>query len=113
MKDKLLFLAKNYDLVVGDKFELFYRGVIRSMNPYKYYIHVSSPKGRPYPRYYTFTPNENEVGDYPLTITLYDDYSNVIESASTTLHVIKTTLKVKFCTLGVHIYKILQLLNLI
>lgn len=89
MKDKLLYLAKNYDLVVGDKFELFYRGVIRSMNPYKYYIHVTSPKGRPYPRYYTYTPNENEVGDYPLTITLYDDYSNIIETATTTLHVVK------------------------
>jgi len=89
MKDKLLYLAKNYDLVVGDKFELFYRGVIRSMNPYKYYIHVTSPKGRPYPRYYTYTPTENEVGDYPLTITLYDDYSNVIETATTTLHVVK------------------------
>ena len=56
MNDKLLFLAKNYDLVEGDTFELFYRGVIRSMNPYKYYIYVTSPKGRPYPRYYTYTP---------------------------------------------------------
>ena len=89
MKEKLLYLAKNYDLVVGDKFELFYRGVIRSMNPYKYYIKVSSPKGKPYPRYYTYTPLEGEVGDYPLTITLYDDYLNEIESASTTLHVVK------------------------
>ena len=89
MKEKLLYLAKNYDLVVGDKFELFYRGVIRSMNPYKYYIKVSSPKGKPYPRYYTYTPLEGEAGDYPLTITLYDDYLNEIESASTTLHVVK------------------------
>ena len=89
MKEKLLYLAKNYDLVVGDKFELFYRGVIRSMNPYKYYIKVSSPKGKPYPRYYTYTPLDGEVGDYPLTITLYDDYLNEIETATTTLHVVK------------------------
>ena len=88
MKEKLLYLAKNYDLVVGDKFELFYRGVIRSMNPYKYYIKVSSPKGKPYPRYYTYTPLDGEVGDYPLTITLYDDYLNEIETATTTLHVV-------------------------
>lgn len=89
MKDKLLFLAKNYDLVIGDTFELFYRGVIRSMNPYKYYIYVNSPKGRPYPRFYTYTPGENDEGDYPLTITLYDDFGNEIEKASTTLHVHK------------------------
>lgn len=89
MKTKLLYLAKNYDLVVGDKFELFYRGVIRSMNPYKYYIHVSCMKGRPYPRYYTYTPTDAEVGDYPLTISLYDDFGELIEQASTTLHVVK------------------------
>ena len=86
---KLLYLAKNYDLVVGDTFELFYRGIICSMNPYKYYIHVESPVGRPFPRYFTFTPNETQVGDYPLTVTLYDDYHNKIEEASTMLHVIK------------------------
>ena len=89
MKNKLIYLAKNYDLVIGDTFELFYRGVIRSMNPYKYYIFVTSPKGRPYPRYYTYTPNVGEEGDYPLTIELHDDFGNVIESATTNLHVVK------------------------
>lgn len=91
MKDKLIFLAKEYDLVVGDTFELFYRGVIRSMNPYKYYIHVSSPKGKPYPRYYSYKPVLGDEGDYPLTITLYDDFGNAIESKSTTLHVVNPT----------------------
>ncbi|MBQ7647181.1 MAG: SGNH/GDSL hydrolase family protein [Clostridia bacterium] len=86
---KLLFLAKRYDLAVGDRFELFYRGVIRSMSPYKYYIHTECKKGRSYPRYYTFTPNENETGDHELKITLYDDDRNVIDSAVTTLHVVK------------------------
>lgn len=89
MNNKLIYLAKNYDLVVGDRFELFYRGIIKSMNPYKYYIHISSPKGKPFPRYYTFTPTENDLGDYPLTVTLYDDYHNEIESATTNLHVVK------------------------
>ena len=89
MDSRLLYLAKNYDLVEGDTFELFYRGVIRSMNPYKYYIYVTSPKGRPYPRYYTYTPAVGDEGDYPLSITLYDDFGNEIETASTTLHVHK------------------------
>lgn len=89
MKDKLIFLAKNYDLVIGDKFELFYRGIIRSMNPYKYYIYVTGPKGRPFPRYYTYTPVDGEEGDYPLTITLYNDFGIAIESATTNLHVVK------------------------
>ena len=86
---KVIFLPKQYRLVVNDRFELFYRGVIRSMNPYKYYIYVTSPKGRPYPRYYTYTPQAGEAGDYELTITLFDDYGNAIESAKTNLHVVE------------------------
>lgn len=89
MNNKLIYLAKNYDLVVGDTFEMFYRGIIKSMNPYKYYIHISCDKGRPYPRYYTYTPTENDEGDYPLTVSLYDDYHNLIETATTNLHVVK------------------------
>ena len=89
MENKLLYLSKRYDLVIGDTFELFYRGVIKSMNPYKYYIHVSSPKGKPYPRYWTYTPVEGDEGDYSLEISLYDDYHNLIETASTTIHVVK------------------------
>ncbi len=88
MKDKLLFLAKSYDLVVGDEFQLFYRGVIRSMNPYKYYIFVNCAKGKPYPRYFSFKPTINDEGDYPLTISLYNDFGDLIEEASTNLHVI-------------------------
>lgn len=89
MNEKLIYLAKRYDLVVGDTFELFYRGIIKSMNPYKYYIHISSPKGRPYPRYYTYTPADGDEGDYELEVSLYDDYHHLIETAKTTLHVVK------------------------
>lgn len=88
MEEKLLYLPKSYDLVVGDTFELFYRGIIRSMNPYKYYIYVNCEKGTPYPRYYTYTPKENEVGEYELTITLYDDYHQEIEQAKSILKVV-------------------------
>ena len=86
---RLLFLAKRYDLVSGDRFELFYRGIIRSMSPYKYYIHAECKKGSGYQRYYTFTPSDQDAGDHELTITLYDDDRNVIDRASTVLHVVK------------------------
>ena len=89
MEKKLIYLAKNYDLVVGDEFQLFYRGVIRSMNPYKYYIYVNCSKGRPYPRYFSYKPNENDEGDYQLSISLYNDYHELIETATTNLHVVK------------------------
>ncbi len=87
--EKLISLAKRYDLVIGDRFELFYRGVIKTMNPYKYYIIVRCDKGYYYPRYYTYTPKEGEVGDYKFELYLYDDYHNLIDKSETTLHVTK------------------------
>lgn len=91
MNDLLLYLADRYDLVVGDKFELFYRGIIRSMNPYQYYIYINCEKGTPYPRYFTYTPSLDEVGDYELTVTLYDDFGKVYDEAKTILHVVNPT----------------------
>lgn len=82
---KYIYLAKEYHLVVGDRFELFYRGVIRLHNPYQYYILVRCAKGNPFPRYFTYTPKENEVGDYELTIELIDNDNNVIEKGVTKL----------------------------
>lgn len=84
---KYIFLANEYDLVVDDTFELFYRGVICLNNPYEYYILIRCEKGHPYPRYYTFTPKSQDVGDYPLTITLLDNNHQIIDEETTILHV--------------------------
>lgn len=81
----MIFLPKQYYLVVGDRFELFYRGVIRSHNPYKYYIKAECEKGYTYNRYFTFTPTKDDIGSFPLSINIYDDDGNIIESKETTL----------------------------
>lgn len=86
---KYIYLAKTYNLVVNDRFELFYRGVIRLFNPYQYYILIKCKKGNPYPRYFTFTPKEQDIGSYPLTLELIDNDGNVIEKGETTLVVRK------------------------
>lgn len=84
---KYIFLAKQYDLVVGDKFELFYRGIICMNNPYFYQIKVTCDKGNPYLRYYTFTPKKEDVGSYELKVALIDNNLNIIEEAKTILNV--------------------------
>ena len=89
MNDRLIYVAKSYELVIGDEFQMFYRGIIRSMNPYKYYIYCNCAKGRAYPRYFTYTPKEGDEGEYKLRICLYDDFMNLIEEAETTLVVNK------------------------
>lgn len=89
MKKGILSLPEKYYLVIGDRFELFYRGVIRMHNPYTYYCLATCPKGFTYNRYFTYTPIEGEEGEYPLTISLIDDEGNVIESKETRLIVNK------------------------
>ena len=91
----MISLAKYYYLVVNDRFELFYRGILRLHNPYKYYVKATCDKGYTYNRYYTFTPKDEDVGSYILTISVYDDEGNVIEEKSTTLIVNKVEEKCK------------------
>ena len=51
-------LADEYQLVVGDNFQLFYRSVVRAVNPYGYYIKLEGTVGHQYNRYYEFKPEE-------------------------------------------------------
>lgn len=85
----MLSLAEKYYLVVNDRFELFYRGIVKMHNPYQYYVKASCEKGYTYNRYFTYTPLVGEEGEYQLTISLYDDEGNIIESKSTILVVNK------------------------
>ncbi|MDY0208582.1 MAG: hypothetical protein RBR48_00165 [Bacilli bacterium] len=86
---KMLFLAKEYYLVVGDRFELFYRGIVKAVNPYHYYIKVTCDKGKPYPRYFMFLPEEKDIGEYGLQIDLVNDDGEIVESSTTSLIVNK------------------------
>ncbi len=89
IKDKLIFLSKEYQLVVGDNFQLFYQGVIRSLNYNRYNVVIECKKGNPFPRYFSYTPKKEDVGSYELKLTLTDDYNEVIEFAFTTLKVVE------------------------
>ncbi len=78
-------LPKSYDLVVGDTFQLFYRGIIEAVNPFAYDILAICEKGRNYPRYFECT--ETEEGDYPLTIQVCDNRKNILAEETTMLKV--------------------------
>ena len=51
-------LPEKFDLVVGDTFQLFFRGIIEAVNPYVYDILAVCEKGHNYPRYFEFTPEK-------------------------------------------------------
>jgi len=89
MLNNILFLAKKYYLVVGDRFELFYRGIIKATNPYQYFIKITCDKGKPFPRYFMFLPEEKDVGEFELQLDLINDEGEMIASKKTTLVVNK------------------------
>ncbi len=79
-------LADQYDLVVGDTFQLFYRSVIEAPNPYFYSIVTVCEKGKNFPRYFEYTPQEE--GRHTLTISVYDAQKKLLGTATTTLNVV-------------------------
>lgn len=81
--NKLLHLPEKFDLVVGDTFELFYKGVMLCKDPYSYNILVSCNIGNAYGRKYEVTPTT--AGTYTLTMAISDDYGRELETASTAL----------------------------
>lgn len=88
MSDKIrVILPKKYDLVVGDTFQLFYRGVIEAPNPFCYSIVTVCEKGKSFPRYFEYTP-EN-TGQFKLTISVYDAQRNLLGMGETILNVVK------------------------
>lgn len=76
-------LADEYQLVVGDNFQLFYRSVVRAVNPYGYYIKLEGTVGHQFNRYYEFLPDA--IGTYELTLSVCDSNGTVLGSDKTKL----------------------------
>ena len=81
-------LAKEYDLVVGDTFQLFYEGVIKSFAPLNDGIRCNCQVGYAYPRYFEFTPAESHANKtYTLTLSTRRLDGSVISTGSTKLNI--------------------------
>lgn len=80
-----IFLADRYELLAGDNFQLFYRGVIQAVNPYGYHIRVVCDHGKAFPRYFEWKPDADDVGSYELTLQVLDNNGNLLGEDQTTL----------------------------
>ena len=81
-------LAKTYDLVVGDKFQLYYEGVIKGFDVLNEGILVNCSVGKQYPRYWEFEPTDANAGkSYTLKITTRQLDGSVISTGSTIIKV--------------------------
>jgi len=82
---KWIHMPDEYQLVVGDTFELFYKGIILCGDPSRYNIKIICKKGAYFKRKYMFTPTENDIGVHDLTLELSDDYGQVLDEATVKL----------------------------
>lgn len=73
-------LPDTINAIVGDTLQLFFRGIVQAVDPYKYDILVTCSKGNKYPRYFQYTPTVADVGTTTFTITVKDDDRNVLGS---------------------------------
>lgn len=78
-------LPSKYDLVVGDTFQLFYKGIIDAVNDEDFYTYVDCAKGNTYQRMYEITPST--AGNVNATVYLYDNLMRMIDSKQVALAV--------------------------
>lgn len=82
--DKIrVILPQKYDLVVGDTFQLFYRGIVEAAYPFCFDILAVCEKGKNFPRYFEFLPEE--AGNYKLTISVYSHDKKLLGQGETML----------------------------
>lgn len=85
-KSVRIVLAKKYDLVVGDTFQLYYNSIIEAPDPYIYAIVAICEKGSNYPRYFEYTPASE--GQHKLKIQLYNANREIVGEGETLLNVV-------------------------
>lgn len=74
--------------VVDDTLQLFYRGMIKAVNPYNYDILVSCSKGKQTPRYFHYKPKAEDVGVIDFTLSVRDNSAKTIASKTCKLHIV-------------------------
>ncbi len=82
---RYLYLPKQYDTVVGEPFELFYRGIVNSVSidTYDFELSYSDGKnrGKGFARKYYFTPTEEDLGLHTLKLRLRDNEGEILDEA--------------------------------
>ena len=72
-----------YDLVVGDTFQLFYKGIVDAVNPDSFEIVAKCDSGSNYTRMFEYTPAS--AGTKTLTLELYDANHTLLDSKAVSL----------------------------
>lgn len=89
---RYLYIPKQYDLVVGETFELFYRGIVNSVSIDTYDFEISYSdrrnRGKGFARKYIFTPTEADVGLHEMTVRLWSNEGEVLDEATCKVNIV-------------------------
>jgi lysophospholipase L1-like esterase len=73
---------------LGLECNLYFENTVLAINPANFAFDVVCPKGTQQRERWTFTPKDDEVGDYPLTLTVYGEGNRLLGQASTVVRVV-------------------------
>lgn len=73
--------------VVGDTLELFYKGIVKAVDPFKYNIKVVGSQGKAYKRKWVYAPL-SVIADFTLTFSVYDNQNSLLKTVTTTIHTV-------------------------
>lgn len=89
---RYLYLPKQYDLVTGDAFELFYRGIVNFLTiegyDFELFYEDGVNRGKGFARKYVFTPTKNDLGVHRLHIRLWNNEGEVLEEGVVKINVV-------------------------
>ena len=89
---RYLYLPKQYDLVVGEPFELFFRGIVNSVSidtyDFELFYDDGKNRGKGFSRKYYFVPEESDLGAHTLHIRLYNNEGEVMDEATCVINVV-------------------------
>ena len=96
---RYLYLPKQYDLVVNEPFELFFKGIVNcvTIDTYDFELSYTDGKnrGKGFHHKYYFVPSEEDIGVHTLNIRLRNNEGDILEEASCNINVVETPVSPK------------------
>ena len=91
LKPKYVYLPKHIYVAVGRTIEIYYSQVI--LNSDKWNIHAACDCGQPLERKFRIVGDKSILGNHTLTIKIYNDDFQLVDTHTSTIHIIEDTIK--------------------
>lgn len=83
-------LPKHIYVAAGRTIELYYEQIL--LNSHLYNIQAQCPIGSALERKFQITGDADHIGNYALTISIYDNNGNKLKEATSTIHIVSNTI---------------------